>query len=152
MRCSSMAMPGTPATSDPVAMAMDLVSTSCFSPLMKVTSTLPGPMMRPVPWKWSILFFFKQKRDAIDIALHALILEGEHGGKIELGLHLDAHGGEAVAGFGIGLAGMEQRLGGDAADIEAGAAMGGALLHHGDLHAQVARREWRRHSRRARCR
>ena len=32
---------------------------------------------------------------------------------------------------------MQQRLGGDAADVEAGAAMGGALLDDGDLHAKL---------------
>ena len=34
---------------------------------------------------------------------------------------------------------MQQRLGRDAADIEAGAAVGGALLDHGDLHAELRR-------------
>ena len=85
------------------------------------------------------LVLLQEERDAVDIALHALILEGEHGGEIELRLDLDAHGGEAVAGFGVGLARMQQRLGGDAADIEAGAAMRGALLHHGHLHAELRR-------------
>ena len=49
MRFSSMAMPGRLMTSDPVAMTIAFVSTTCFSPLMKVTSTLPGPSTRPVP-------------------------------------------------------------------------------------------------------
>ena len=60
MRFSSMAMPGRLATSDPVAMAIAFASTTCFSPLMKVTPTLPDPRMRPVPWKWSILFFLNR--------------------------------------------------------------------------------------------
>ena len=81
----------------------------------------------------------QEELDAVDIALHALILERQHGGEIELRLDLDAHGGEAVAGFGVGLARMQQRFGGDAADIEAGAAMRGALLHHGHLHAELRR-------------
>ena len=33
--------------------------------------------------------------------------------------------------------GMEQRLGGNAAHIEAGAAMGGAPFNHGHLHAKL---------------
>ena len=93
--------------------------------------------MRPVPWHGVDLVLLQQERDAVDIALNALVLEGEHGGKVEARLHLDAHGGEAVAGLGVSLAGMQQRLGRDAADIEAGAAMGGALLHHRDLHAEL---------------
>ncbi len=32
---------------------------------------------------------------------------------------------------------MQQRLGGDAADVEAGAAVGGALLHHGHLQPKL---------------
>ena len=46
---------------------------------------------------------------------------------------------EMVRGIGIGLARMEQGLGRNAAHIEAGAAVGGALLHHRDLHAELRR-------------
>ena len=56
------------------------------------------------------LVLLEQELDALHVALHALILEGEHGGEIELGLNLDAHAGEAVGGLGIKLARMEQRL------------------------------------------
>ena len=45
----STSMPGMCATSEPVAMTTALPSTTCFSPLMNVTSTLPVPKMRPVP-------------------------------------------------------------------------------------------------------
>ncbi len=40
---SSMSMPGSLATSEPVAMTIACASRSAFSPLMKVTPTLPGP-------------------------------------------------------------------------------------------------------------
>ena len=60
MRFSSMAMPGTLATSEPVAMAMDLASKVCVLPLPSVTSILPGPTMRAVPCIASILFFFSR--------------------------------------------------------------------------------------------
>ncbi len=83
------------------------------------------------------LVLAQKESDAVDIALHAFVLEGEHCRQIELGLNLDAHGGKSVGGLRIELARMQQRLGGDAADIEAGAAMRGALLDHGDLHAQL---------------
>ncbi len=37
------------------------------------------------------------------------------------------------------LGGVKQRIGGDAADIEAGPAMGLALLYHSDVHAELRR-------------
>ena len=85
------------------------------------------------------LVFLQEVGDAVDIAFDALVLEGKHGGKVEGGLDLDAHGGEAVRRFGIALARMEQRLRRDAAHIEAGAAMGGALLDHRHFHAELRR-------------
>ena len=48
---SSISMPGSWATSEPVAMTIAFASMSCFSPLINVTSTTPGALMRPVPWK-----------------------------------------------------------------------------------------------------
>ena len=96
--------------SDPVAMTTDFASTACFSPLMNVTSTLPGPMTRPVPWKWSILCLRRRNATPSTLPLTPWILEGEHGGKVESGIDLDAHGGEAVRGFRVALARMEQRL------------------------------------------
>src|SRR5680860_931013 len=60
MRFSSMSMPGTRATSEPVAMTMALVSRVCDLPLSLVTSTLPGAAMRPVPCTASILFFLRR--------------------------------------------------------------------------------------------
>src|SRR5262249_33952629 len=53
--------------------------------------------------------------------------------------YADAHLGEAVPGFLEHLGGVQQRLRRDAADVETGAAMGGALLDHADLHAELCR-------------
>ncbi len=92
----------------------------------------------PCPVEVVDLVLAQQKRDAVDIALNAFILEGEHGGKVELGLDLDAHAGEGVGGFSVTLARVQQRLRRNAADIEAGASVGRALLDHGDLHAELA--------------
>ena len=61
MLFSSMAMPGMAATSEPVAMRMDLASSVCFLPSALVTSTLPGAAMRPWPCTVSILFFLSRK-------------------------------------------------------------------------------------------
>ena len=60
-RFSSMVMPGSRATSEPVAITIDLVSSVCAWPLAPLTSTLPGAAMRPMPWKVSTLFFLSRK-------------------------------------------------------------------------------------------
>src|SRR5262249_17882736 len=52
---------------------------------------------------------------------------------------LDAHLVEQVAGFLVELGGVQQRLGRNAPDIEAGAAEGLVLLHHGHFHAELRR-------------
>ena len=57
---SSMAMPGSLATSEPVAMTMLLASSRCLSPLSRLTPTLPTPRTVAVPWKASILFFLRR--------------------------------------------------------------------------------------------
>ena len=60
MRFSSKSMPFNRATSEPVAMTTFFVSSTCALPSAFFTSTLPGPVMRPVPWKVSILFFLNR--------------------------------------------------------------------------------------------
>ena len=58
MRFSSISMPFSRAISEPVAITMFLVSTTCVLPSPPVTSTLPVPSTLPLPWMTSILFFF----------------------------------------------------------------------------------------------
>jgi hypothetical protein len=48
-RFSSMSMPLSRATSEPVAITIDLVSSVCVLPSAPFTSTLPGAAMRAVP-------------------------------------------------------------------------------------------------------
>ena len=68
--------------------------------------------------------------------------------QVELELaDLDAVMREAVLGEVVELAGVEQGLAGDAADVQAGAAEGRPLLDAGDFHAKLRRRGWRRRSR-----
>ena len=99
------------------------------------------------------LVLLEQERDALDVAVDALVLELHHRGEIELRrADVDAHLAEGVAGLLEELGGMQQRLRRDAADVEAGAAEGLVLLDHGDLHARAAPRGWRRRSRRGRSR
>ena len=45
------------------------------------------------------LVLAQQERDAVDVALHALVLERHHLLQIELGLDLDPHGAEIVVRF-----------------------------------------------------
>ncbi len=86
------------------------------------------------------LVLLEQERDALHVALDALVLELHHGGEIELRrAHGDAHPPEQVTGFIEQLGGMQQRLRGNASDIEAGAAEGLVLLHHRHLHAELCR-------------
>ena len=86
------------------------------------------------------LVLLEQEFDALDVAADPLVLERHHRGKIELRrCHADAQLGEAVPGLVEQLGGMQQRLGRNAADIEAGAAEGRALLDHGDLQAELRR-------------
>ena len=47
---SSISMPGSRATSEPVAMTMLFVSNCWRSLLFRTTPTLPGPMIVAVPW------------------------------------------------------------------------------------------------------
>ena len=59
-------------------------------------------------------------------------------GKVELRLHVDAHDAEVVARLLVQLGRVQQRLRGNAADVEAGAAERCALLDHGDLQPELA--------------
>ena len=109
-----MAMPGMAATSEPVAMTMDFASTDLLLAVDEGDLDLSRRGDAPAAVEVVDLVLLQQILDALHVALHALILEGKHGGEIELGLDLDAHGGEpvrgAVGGFRIALARMQQRL------------------------------------------
>ena len=80
------------------------------------------------------LVFLEQELDALGQALHDLVLVGQHRRQVELdAADLDPVLAEAVADLLEQMEECEQRLGGDAADIEAGAAESAALLDAGDL-------------------
>ena len=86
------------------------------------------------------LVLLEQIFDAFDVTLDALLLVLEHRREIDARLaDLDAHVAELVAGLLVKLRRIEHRLRRDAADIEASAAEGGALLHHRGLHAKLRR-------------
>src|SRR6185437_6557293 len=84
--------------------------------------------------------FLEQEGDAIGQPLNDAIFAGEHGGEIEAQLtDLDTVLVEVRFGLSIQFARVEQRLAGNAADVETGAAQGGTLLDAGDAHAQLRR-------------
>ncbi len=144
MRFSSMAMPGSGVLSEPVAIRIWRVFTCCWPPSFSATSTRPGAAMRALPLIQSILCFLKRKATPAVLAVDHPILLRHHGRQIELDArNLDAVAGKAVAGLMEALRGEEQRLGGDAADIEAGAAQGLALLDAGRLQPELGRADRR---------
>ena len=84
------------------------------------------------------LVLAEQEIDALGVAVDGFLLERHQARQIERRrAGVDSHLGEAVPSLGKQLGGVEQGLGGNAADIEAGAAMGGALLDHCHLHAEL---------------
>ena len=86
------------------------------------------------------LVLLEQELDALDVAVDSFVLEGHHLLEIELRLaDADAEIAEMLARLLEQLGGVQQRLRRDAADIEAGAAMGLALLDHGHLEAELRR-------------
>ena len=118
-----------------IAFASSVVSLS--DPL---TTTLPWPAMRPAALDGRDLVLLEEIGDAVGVAFDDLVLAGQHGGKVEADVaDLDAVTAEVSLGLGVDFAGIEHRLAGDAADVEAGAAQRGPLLDAGDLHAELGR-------------
>ena len=119
-------------------MTMDLASSVCVLPSAPLTSTLPAAAIRPAPMKGIDLVFLEQELDALDVAVDARVLECHHRLEIELGRgHADAHFAERVAGLLEQFGRVQQSLRRDAADVEAGAAEGRALLDHRGFQAQL---------------
>ena len=84
------------------------------------------------------LGFLEQEFHALGELAHHLVLGRHHGGQVEADLCLDAHLGEVVLRFVETLRRMQQGLGRDAADIEAGAAKDAALVYAGGGKAKLA--------------
>ncbi len=140
MRFSSISMPLSRVTSEPVAMTMFLVSSVCALPSAPLTSTLPGPAMRPTPRTASTLFFLSRKSTPLTLpstpsSLNFIIAPRSSDGLPTLMPIF----GERVPGLLEQLGRMQQRLRRDAADIQAGAAEGLVLLHHRGLQAELRR-------------
>ena len=97
-----------------------------------------APTMRPVPLSHVDLVLPEQELDALDVAVDDLVLAGQHRARSSFTLSTlmpwSAKPWPASAKSSLT---MQQRLRRDAADVEAGAAEGGALLDAGDLHAEL---------------
>ena len=84
------------------------------------------------------LVLLEQELDALGVAVDALLLEGQHRLEIERRrADADAEVGEMIARILEHVRGMQQGLRRNAADVEAGAAMGLALLDDGGLEAEL---------------
>ena len=79
----------------------------------------------------------EQVGDALGQLVDHAVLARHHGPEVERRRRLDAVRRQAVLRLGELLRTLEQRLGRDAADIEAGAAQGPALLGDGHAHAEL---------------
>ena len=91
-RFSSMSMPGSRATSEPVAMTMFLVSSVCVLPSAAFTSTLAGRGDASGAVKRLDLVLLEQERDAVDVGFDVLRLVVKQRGKVDARLaDLDAH-------------------------------------------------------------
>ncbi len=95
-----------------------------MEPSLPFTSTLPGAVMRAFADNAFDLVLAEEEFDALGELAHHLVLLRHHGGQIELDLALMPSLAKSLSRFMETLAGVQQRLGRDAADIEAGAAEG----------------------------
>jgi hypothetical protein len=119
-------------------MTMFFVSSIRFEPSSPVTSTWPGAAMRAGAGEGVDLVLLEQELDALGVALDALLLEGQHLLEVEAGrADADAEIGEMVPRILEHVGGVQERLRGNAADVQAGAAMGLALLDHGGPEAEL---------------
>ena len=85
------------------------------------------------------LVFLQQEGNAADIGVDHVLLVLHHRRQIELGLvHLDAQLLKTVVGLFEHFGRVQQRLGRDAADVEAGATVAGTLFDNGNLHAELS--------------
>ena len=86
------------------------------------------------------LVLLEQIGDAVDVGGDRVVLVLHHRAEIELGRRDDdAEGREAMRRLVEHFGGVEERLGRNAADVEAGSAERLHLLDHGDLHAELGR-------------
>ena len=137
---SSISTPGSFATSEPVAITIAFVSSSFSLPSSPLTTTLPGERMLPSPVKDVDLVLLEEVGDAVDVGGDGVVLVLHHRGVVELWrADHDAERRHAMVSFLEHFRGVQQRLRGNAADVEARAAERLALLDHGHLQPKLGR-------------
>ncbi len=120
-------------------MTIVLVSSVCVLPSSLFTSTLPAPAMRPVPRCESILFFLSRNSTPLTLPSIASSLNFSSAARSSLGVLTPMPILANLCPASRKMRGMQQRLRGNAADVEAGATVGGALLDDRDLEAELRR-------------
>ena len=121
----------------PVAKRMLSPSIFVSPPSPARTTTALGPLKRPTPRNESILFFLNRKRTPSVSSLTTLSLH-QHRGEIQTDrVNADAVAGESFAHQVIKLAGIEQRLAGDTADVETSPAQARPLFDASDPQAEL---------------
>ena len=119
-------------------MTMFFVSSTWFEPSSPTTSTCPAAAMRAVPWNMSTLFFFSRNSTPLTLPSTPSSLKAIIFGRSSFGSPtLMPRSAKWCPASSNSCGGVQQRLGGDAADIEAGAAVRLALLHDGGLQAEL---------------
>ena len=103
------------------------------------TATLFGRGDPPLALQPGHLVLAEQELDALHVGGDHLALARQHPAEVEpdIAVHQHAVVGELVPRLLVMLAGLQQRLGRDAADVEAGAAERRPLLHAAHLHAEL---------------
>ena len=121
-------------------MTIALVSRSFSLPSSPLTTTLPGERMLPSPKTASILFFLNRKATPLTLAATVSSLCFISAAWSSFGAPTTTpSGAKPVRRLLEHLGGVEQRLRGDAADVEAGPAQRLALLDHGHFQAELGR-------------
>ncbi len=157
-RCASqsISMPLSLATSRPVAMTMDLVSSYAGLPSSLLTSPCQRLRCGQRRERRRSLFFLSKNSSApLTLPSAALIRQDAIIAlRSSFGLpNADARIARRIPAFVKTVPrSVQHRLRGDAADVEAGAAESGVLFDDRRFSGPAARRSWRRHSRRGRCR
>ena len=130
---SSISIPGSAEGSDPLATTIALASCTSSPTLTRPASGDRSPTLQPVD-----LVLLEQEFDAFGVLADDVVLVGLHLFPVDRRrLALQPHLGEVVLGLVQLVGGMQQRLGRDAADVQAGPAERLAPLHAGCLEAQL---------------
>ena len=151
IRFSSISTPGSGEGSEPVAMTMFLASSVGSAPSSALTTTLPGPAMRPKPLTQSTLFFLNRNSMPLVRPVDDVVLLLQHLRQVELRPRRRCRSRRSPCRASlVEFRGVQQRLRRDAADIEAGAAERRRASRRRRPSGPAGRRGWRRCSRRGR--